>query len=41
MVARVVTAHWINNTYLGPRVMAAAWVRALLDGWSWAVVPDC
>jgi hypothetical protein len=31
-VARVVAVHGINNTYSGPRSMAAEWVPALLDG---------
>jgi hypothetical protein len=31
-VARVVAVHGINNTYSGPRSMAADWVKALLDG---------
>jgi hypothetical protein len=32
IVARVVAVHGINNTYSGPRSMAAEWVPALLDG---------
>jgi hypothetical protein len=32
VVARVVALHGINNTYSGPRRMAADWVPALLDG---------
>jgi hypothetical protein len=32
VVARVVAVHGINNTYSGPRRMAADWVAALLDG---------
>jgi hypothetical protein len=31
-MARVVAVHGINNTYSGPRRMAADWVTALLDG---------
>jgi pimeloyl-ACP methyl ester carboxylesterase len=31
-VTRVVAVHGINNTYSGPRSMAADWVTALLDG---------
>jgi len=31
-MARVVAVHGINNTYSGPRSMAAEWVPALLDG---------
>ena len=31
-MARVVAVHGINNTYSGPRRMAAEWVPALLDG---------
>jgi hypothetical protein len=31
-VARMVAVHGINNTYSGPRNMAADWVPALLDG---------
>ncbi len=31
-MARVVVVHGINNTYSGPRSMAAEWVPALLDG---------
>ena len=32
IVARVVAVHGVNNTYAGPRSMAAEWVPALLDG---------